>query len=60
MQAVNRSRMIAWSMVGPATRDEPWPWLFSGEIDGLVTSLPDLGSTTRASRKNRAEPRISG
>jgi hypothetical protein len=52
--------MIAWSMVGPATRDEPWPWLFSGEIDGLVTSLPDLGSTTRASRKNRAEPRISG
>ena len=33
---------------------------FSGEVDGFVTSQPCTGSRTRKSRKNCADPFITG
>ena len=46
--------------VGPAaTLAFAW-WGSSGEFDGLVTSHFSVGSSTRVSRKNWAEPFIAG
>ena len=48
------------SMVGPAQRLVPPTCLFSGEIDGHVTSHFRVGCSTRASRKNSVAPFIVG
>ncbi len=48
------------SIVGPAHTDAFEWWFSSGELDGLVTRYPRLGSFTRVSRKNWAAPFIDG
>jgi hypothetical protein len=35
-------------------------YLFSGELEGEVTSLPDLGSWARVARANSQAPRRTG
>ena len=48
------------SIVGPAQTATPPGCLFSGEIDGQVTSHLCFGSSTRVSMKNCAAPFITG
>jgi len=39
---------MASSIVGPATSEEPWPWLFSGDSEGLVFLWDGWGPFARA------------
>src|SRR5438105_14946734 len=63
MQLLNRSQEIARSMVEPTHSEcfsSPILKLFSGELEGAVTSQPCFGSVTRKSSQNSAEPFMIG
>ena len=64
MQFENNSRMSAISIVGPGDSATVFPALSkyrcSGEMEKGVTSQPCCASSTSSSKRNRAEPFITG